>query len=227
MNEVDYTIPILISVFFSLLLLFFYLYKSENSTVMRLLSFWFMKNRYSQAKIVKDTGKQDTILVVFLVILILAFGLKFISFAVVISDSMKPVFQRGDLVLTQSVFKDPQKGDIVTFSAENVLNTVTHRVINVQGNKVTTKGDNNPLPDDYGTTKDDVLAKAIMVNGNPIVIKGVGSYFILDFSKEGKLYKYGDQFAFLQQMFATIRTWGYVITIIAFAALIMSMLGKK
>ena len=89
-----------------------------------------------------------------------------------------------------------------------------------------TKGDNNPLADDYGTTKDDIIGKAITLNGHPIVIKYVGSYFILDFSQTGKLYKYGDQYTFLQQMFVMIRTWGYVITAIALLALIMSM-GKK
>jgi len=194
---------------------------------MDFLSVWFMKIRHKPPEIQKDTRKQDATLLVILIIFIAAFGLKFISFAVIISDSMKPEFQRGDLVLTQAVFKEPKTDDIVTFKAKGVQNPVTHRVVNVREDKVTTKGDNNPLVDDYGVTKNDIVAKVISINGHPFVIKGVGSYFILDFSKEGKLYKYGDQFTFLQQVFLTIRTWGYVITLISFIALIMSMVGGK
>ena len=223
MKDIDYTIPVLVSVFFALLFLVFYMYKSGNSTIMRFLSTRLMKNRHSRAEIRKDSRSQDSILLTLLVLLIFAFGMKTISFAVVISDSMKPQFQRGDLVLTQTLFKEPNVGDIITFKAQDVQNPVTHRVVNVRDNIVTTKGDNNPLVDDYGTTKGDVLGKAIIIHDHPIVIPGMGSYFILDFSREGKLYKFGDQYAFLQQMFLAIRTWGYVITIIAFAMLLMSM----
>ena len=227
MEEVDYTMPLLVSGIFALLLSGFYLYKSENSTFMRLVSSWYMKNRYSKAVIQKDTRKQDIVLLVILIILISGFGLKLIGFAAVISDSMKPQFQRGDLVMTQSISKDPQIGDIITFKAANVPNPVTHRVIGVQSNYVSTKGDNNPAPDDYGTTKNDVISKAVVIEGHPVILKGVGSLFILDFSKEGKLSRFGDQYEFFQNLFMTIRTWGYVITLIAFSALILSMFGNK
>jgi signal peptidase len=186
-----------------------------------------MKNRYSRAIIQRDTRGEDTILLIVLVVLILAFGFKIIFFTAVISDSMKPEFQRGDLVMSQAIFKDPEVGDIITFNARGILNSVTHRVTDVNGIYVTTKGDNNPTVDGYGTTKNDIIAKAITIKGSPIVLEGMGSFFILDFSKEGKLNKFGDQFEFMQKMFATIRTWGYVITIIAFSALILSMLGNK
>lgn len=227
MRDIDYTIPIFVSGFFAVLLLVFYLYKSENNAIMRFLSSRFIKTRHERAEIKKDTRRQDVILLSVLVILILGFGLKAIIFTVVVSDSMKPEFQRGDLVLTQTLFKEPHVGDIITFQARDVQYSITHRVVNVKGDIVTTKGDNNPLTDDYGTTKGDVIAKAIVIRSHPVVIPGVGSYLILDFTREGKLYKFGDQFAFLQQMFLTIRTWGYVITIIAFAMLLLSMSGGR
>jgi signal peptidase I len=227
MKEIDYTVPIFVSGTFTMLLLVFYLYKSENNAIMRFLSSRFIKTRHERAEIKKDTRSHDAMLLTVLVILILAFGLKTLSFAVVVSDSMKPEFQRGDLVLTQSLFKDPHVGDIITFKARDVQYAVTHRVVNVKDDIVTTKGDNNPLADDYGTTKGDVLGKAIVIDSHPVAIPSVGSYFILDFSREGKLYKFGDQYAVLQQMFLTIRTWGYVITIIAFAMLLMSMSGNR
>jgi signal peptidase len=227
MKDIDFTIPILISGVFTLLLVIFYLYKKENSIVMGLLSGWFMKTRYRPAELQKDTRKKDSFLLAILVVLILAFGFKFITFQVVVSDSMKPVFERGDMVLSQAISKEPQVGDIATFKAADVQNPITHRIIGIQNNIVTTKGDNNPLPDGYATTKNDIIAKAIVIEGQPIVLKGVGSYFILDFTQQGAVSKYGDKFTFLQQMFQVIRTWGYVITIIAFSALLMSMAGKR
>ena len=227
MKEVNYMVPLLVSGLLALLLLVFYFYKSQNSFFMHYFSSWYMKNRYSKAIIPKDTRKQDTILLIILIVLILGFGFKIIFFTAVISDSMKPVFQRGDLVMSQSISTDPVVGDIITFRAAGVQNPVTHRVTGIQGNNVKTQGDNNPVVDDYGTTKKDIIAKAIVVNEQPVVLKGIGSLFILDFSKEGKLSRFGDQYEFFQNMFMTIRTWGYVITIIAFSALILSMFGNK
>jgi len=227
MKEISYTLPLIVSGILTLLLVVFYFYKKENSIIMHYISSWFMKTRYTKAIIPKDTRGQDTILLIILIILILGFGFKIIFFTAVISDSMKPVFQRGDLVMSQSISTDPVVGDIITFKAAGVQNPVTHRVTEIQGNNVKTQGDNNPAVDDYGTTKKDIIAKAITINDQPVVLKGIGSFFILDFSKEGKLSKFGDQFEFMQNMFAAIRMWGYVITIIAFSALILSMFGNK
>lgn len=227
MTEINYSIPLFVSGIFTLLLLVFYLYKTENSIIMRFLSHRYMKTRYSRAIIPRNTQKKDALLLIVLIILIVSFGFKIIFFTAVISDSMKPQFQRGDLILTQTIFKQPQPGDIVTFKAENVQLPVTHRVIKVNYDNIITKGDNNPLPDDYNTKEKNIMAKAIVIEGTPLVLKGMGSFFILDFSKEGKLYKFGDQFTFLQELFSVIRTWGYVITIIAFSALVMSMFGSK
>jgi signal peptidase len=227
MREVSLTVPLFVSGILTFLLVLFYLYKIENPTVMRFLSSRYMKNRYSRAIIQRDTRGEDTVLLIVLIVLILSFGFKMIFFTAVISDSMRPEFQRGDLVMSQAISKDPEVGDIITFHAKGITNSVTHRVTNVNGIYVSTKGDNNPTADDYGTTKNDIIAKAITIKGSPIVLEGMGSFFILDFSKEGKLGKFGDQFEFMQKLFSTIRTWGYVITIIAFSALIMSMLGNK
>ncbi len=227
MKEINYAVPLIVTGIFTILLVVFYFYKMENNVVMRFFSALYMRTRYSRAEIKKDTRKQDAFLLIILIILILGFGFKLIVFTAVVSDSMRPEFQRGDLVLTQAISKEPQIGDIITFKARGVTNPITHRVVDLKGNMVITKGDNNPYNDDYGTTDNDILAKAVVIEGHPVILKGVGSYFIMDFSKEGKLLKFGDQFTFMQQMFATIRTWGYVITIIAFSALIMSMMGKR
>lgn len=227
MKELNYVGPILVSTFFILLLSVFYLYRSENHILMRFLSYLYVKDRYRRVELQQDTRKQDAVLFIVLIILVLMLGVRIIYFQAVLSDSMKPVFEKGDIILSQTVSIDPKIGDIVTFKPKDVRNVVTHRVVDIKGDTVLTKGDNNPFNDDYKVTKKDIVAKVVTIKNQSIVIKGVGSYFILDFSKEGAVTKYGGKFDFLQQMFSVIRTWGYVITAIALIALIMMMMGKR
>lgn len=227
MAPINYTTPIVFSIISAIFLLLFYLYKTENDKLIRPLSLFFMKNRYRPAEIQKDTRRQDLVLLAVLIILIFTFGMKLVTFTVVISDSMKPMFGRGDLILSQSINKEPQVGDIITFKPKDEMSkTITHRVIKMKGDSITTQGDNNPFPDDP-IRKSDIVAKTLIVRDKPIVLKGVGALFILDFTKEGTLYKLGDKFEFFQQLFLVIRTWGYVITVIALIILIMNMTGKR
>lgn len=227
MKELNYVGPILVSTFFILLLSAFYLYRSENHILMRFLSYLYVKDRYRRVELQQDTRKQDAVLFIVLIILVLMLGVRIIYFQAVLSDSMKPVFEKGDIILSQTVSIDPKIGDIVTFKPKDARNVVTHRVVDIKGDTVLTKGDNNPFNDDYKVTKKDIVAKVVTIKNQSIVIKDVGSYFILDFSKEGAVTKYGGKFDFLQQMFSVIRTWGYVITAIALIALIMMMMGKR
>jgi signal peptidase I len=218
--EANYNEAIIGTILFLIVFLLFYLYKHENKILINILSLFYSRTKPVELK--KDTTLQDWTLLILLIILIFAMGIKLVTFTVVVSDSMRPEFQRGDMVLMQSFFKDPQVGDIITFTAVDVQYAVTHRVIKT-GDLIQTKGDNNPYIDNYKTTKDKVLLKAIQFNGHPIVIKGLGALFITDYSKQGVIFKYGDQFTFMQQLSATIRAWGYVITIIALFAYVMSM----
>lgn len=217
--ETKYTETIIVSVFFLIIFLMFYLYKHENKHIINILS-WYYKPQSAELK--KDTRFQDWVILILLIILILIMGVKLLTFNVIISNSMKPEFQRGDMILMQGIFIEPHIGDIITFEAEDAQYAITHRVVGVEGT-IITKGDNNPYKDSYKTTQDKVLLKAIIFGDHPIVIKGLGSLFITDYSKQGVIYKYGDQFTFLQQLSATIRAWGYVITIIAVLAYIMSI----
>lgn len=175
------------------------------------------------AELQKDTRTQDWILLIILIIAVLIMGFKLITFMVIISNSMEPAFERGDLIITQSLDLNLVNGDIITFKAINTQYAVTHRIIRIEGERIITKGDNNPWQDDYYTTKKDVLYKAIIINNKPIVIKSIGALFITDYSKEGVIYKWGDRFTFMQQLSVTIKAWGYVITIIALMLYILSM----
>lgn len=220
MVEPNYNEAIIGSALFLIVFLLFFLYKRENKLMINILGLFYSKSK--PVELQKDTRLEDWLFLIILLILIFAMGIKLLTFTVIISDSMKPEFQRGDMVLMQGIWKEPQIGDIITFNVEDNQYAITHRVIAV-GDMITTKGDNNPWNDNYPTTPDKVILKSISFNGHPIVIKGLGAFFITDYSKTGVIFKYGDQFQFMQNLSATIRAWGYVITIIALFAYIMSI----
>ncbi|MFX1301418.1 MAG: signal peptidase I, partial [Promethearchaeota archaeon] len=87
------------------------------------------------------------------------------------SGSMEPVFYRGDLVIVRAV--DPTTlvvGDIVIYNSSSISGgsgdvPIVHRIIEIQevGGQLRfiTKGDNNPGPDAYYRTADDIIAKVI------------------------------------------------------------------
>jgi len=66
------------------------------------------------------------------------------SQVVVISGSMEPTLQIGDLLFIHEQ-KDYQVGDIITYQGETKL--VTHRVVSIDGVLYTTKGDFNNVSD--------------------------------------------------------------------------------
>jgi signal peptidase I len=149
--------------------------------------------------------------------------MKAITMMVIVSDSMKPEFQRGDIILSQSFDLGVSEGDIITFNAINSQYAITHRVIEIKGDRIITRGDANPWNDEYYTTQKDVIFKSINLSSNPIVIKGIGNLFITDYSKQGMIYKFGDQYDFMQKLSSTIKIWGWVITMIALSLYIVLM----
>lgn len=74
------------------------------------------------------------------------FGYKFFN---VISGSMKPNLEIGDIVITKEI-EDIKKGDIITFRQQNSI--ITHRVVDIinENEKLyyQTKGDNNNSNDE-------------------------------------------------------------------------------
>jgi signal peptidase I len=80
------------------------------------------------------------------------------SYVVVSGPSMEPVYESGDLVVAreQAAYT---VGDIVVFRTEN--GDVIHRIIG--GDAATgfvTQGDNNPEPDTWTPTEDEVVGEA-------------------------------------------------------------------
>lgn len=70
-----------------------------------------------------------------------------ISTMTVVSNSMVPTFERGDLILVE---KNPQSytpGDIAVYYQESHDRDVVHRIVQIDGDQVTVKGDNNYVAD--------------------------------------------------------------------------------
>ncbi|MEN6462467.1 MAG: signal peptidase I [Syntrophomonas sp.] len=101
-------------------------------------------------------------------IIIIWFSLGVFSYSprVILSGSMQPGIQIGDIVIIHKIDgRDAQLGDIIMFPYGNMK--VTHRVIKIQeknGKKYfTTKGDANPDPERDPVSEKNVKGKVVMV----------------------------------------------------------------
>jgi signal peptidase len=130
---------------------------------------------------------------------------------VVLSGSMEPAFQRGDILFLNNAVHDVHVGDVVVFKIKDRDIPIVHRILKVHLDQDTgkvellTKGDNNRV-DDRGLyapgqlwlNRDDILGKAvgtlryvgmvtIALNDYPVlkyVLVGLMGLFVLT-SKEG------------------------------------------
>ena len=97
-----------------------------------------------------------------IIIIILVSGIFKYKMIAIASDSMNPIYYRGDAIIYEKVSIDElQKNDILVFEYNNSV--VTHRIINIieeNGQKYfQTKGDNNSKADLNLVSMDDVLGK--------------------------------------------------------------------
>ncbi|MCX9025914.1 MAG: signal peptidase I [Candidatus Methanoperedens sp.] len=220
----DISEGLIVSGFVLFLLAVFYLYKKENRIIIGLIASQYKPRR---AELKKDTTGRDWLLFIVVLAMVAILGLKLVSPMVIVSDSMKPEFQRGDMIIVQSIFLTPEVGDIITFSVKTNNNDISHRVISISNSAIITKGDNNPRKDEYNTKLENVKAKAIQINNHPLVVRDLGALFITDYSKQGVIYKFGDRFTFMQKLSVTIKAWGVVLTIFALLGYFMMMQREK
>ena len=75
---------------------------------------------------------------------------------IVLSGSMEPGIRIGDIVIVKKTQQEPHIGDVVAYKYSGMI--ILHRVINVTGNQLVTKGDANDAPDNPITVKQ-VLGK--------------------------------------------------------------------
>lgn len=75
------------------------------------------------------------------------------------TGSMAKTLNVYDVVIVK-ITKEVETDDIVTFKLEDEL--ITHRIININGNEITTKGDANNT-EDKTITKDAIIGKVVSV----------------------------------------------------------------
>lgn len=169
---------------------------------------------------IESRSKWEWVIILLMIVIVISLGFKAVFLVVVVSDSMVPEFSRGDMVLSQSIDTVPIVGDIITYKTPAVLTSVTHRVVRFDGERIRTKGDNSNNIDRFKTYQDDIISKVVQINGHPVIIPGLGSLFITDYSKQGALSRFGDQFTLMQSISKAMSVWGLTISIIGIILLI-------
>ena len=114
---------------------------------------------------VSDPGSIIPLIVAVILLTWFALGIFPIAPIAVASESMKPEFTLGDVVIIKKCNpKDVIVGDIIQYKLDNY--TVVHRVIEKTENNgeiaFTTKGDNNNSPDAKAVTEEQLIGKAIL-----------------------------------------------------------------
>ena len=76
--------------------------------------------------------------------------------------SMNPTFFEPEILIVEPYgVKTPKKGDIVCYKIDNDSEGIVHRIIKVKGSAITTRGDNNNLPDEYVVNKESIIGKVV------------------------------------------------------------------
>ncbi|MGD7053079.1 signal peptidase I [Sutcliffiella horikoshii] len=82
-----------------------------------------------------------SMLIIFMVVLLLLSYSHLIYFTIVVSDSMRPTFSAGDILISKTVNDENIViGDIITFM-DRQGKIVTHRVVDIETHHFITKGD--------------------------------------------------------------------------------------
>jgi len=162
----------------------------------------------------------------FLLLIYAALSYK-VFWVAVVSNSMYPTFERGDMVLVQSLFVDPKPGDIVMFNRPDLNYPVTHRVLKVSDGRIYTGGDASG-PDSFPISRRDVIGEAVLIFGKPVVLKGVGKYFILDATELRNIGPFGQEYLFYKRLVETFRQYAIAIIIISISLYIyLEVRGKR
>jgi signal peptidase len=161
----------------------------------------------------KMVFKEGLILTAVLCIMFLL-AAKAVFFTAVASESMYPTYNKDDLVLMQNIDGIYMPGDIIMFKRPDTSLPVTHRITSITEDGIRTAGDATGQSDWWEVKKEDILGKAILIQGKPVVIKGYGKFFIVedknqDFGPFGKDYK--NYFLFIE----IIKIYGYVIALLS------------
>lgn len=121
----------------------------------------------------KKIGSATTILGYVLAAVLVTFSVMsatgYVKARVVLTGSMEPTINPGDIVITAPVTRlEPKIGDVAAYQARRFdgapVGVFTHRIISGDGQSGwVLKGDNNPTPDIQKPTNSDILGVVIFV----------------------------------------------------------------
>jgi signal peptidase len=94
----------------------------------------------------------------------------------VLTGSMKPAINPGDLVIIHPTFlRNIHSGDVITYKRNDQETTITHRVTSVKGEMVTVKGDANESEDTPFAVSRIIGKAALVVPGAGLLTKWLQS----------------------------------------------------
>ncbi len=76
------------------------------------------------------------------------------------SGSMEKTIYKDDYVIVKINNKNIKKGDIITYRKDDT--TITHRIVKIEKNTITTRGDNNNV-DDEPINRKDIIGKVVHI----------------------------------------------------------------
>lgn len=118
-------------------------------------------------RIIENLSKVASFFLILFFIFIFSFKLMGFNFMYVVSGSMEPTFYRGSLIVTTKLNEEVlplQENMVIVFKAPWYNNEiVTHRVVEINGDEIITKGDNNEYVDEIGDIKnvEGIVVKSI------------------------------------------------------------------
>jgi len=140
------------------------------------------------------------------------FATKAVFFTAVASGSMEPTFSRDDIILMQNIDHQYKTGDIIMFQRPDTSHPVTHRIQSITSDGIRTAGDATGQTDWWMLKKEDILGKAILMQGKPVVIKDYGRFFLVD-DMHQDFGPFGQDYRKYFLFFEVIKIYGYVIAI--------------
>jgi len=71
-------------------------------------------------------------------------------------------FNKGDILFVVNT-NDLNVGDVIVFNVHGIKYPIIHRIISIDGKNIQTKGDHNPVSDNWKIKNEDIYGKAVFI----------------------------------------------------------------